>query len=119
MKYAVIDTETTISNEGNPFDTTNRLAYIGIRVGGVNHLYDIEYSGRPWGSSRDEIQSLIDSCELLVFFNAKFDLHWLSRYGFRFSCKPIWDCQYVEYVLSGQEIQLPSLDDSAQWRGIG
>src|SRR5882672_895908 len=119
MRYAVIDTETTTSNDGNPFDITNKLAYVGIRIGGVNHVWDIEYSGKPWGSFRDEIQSALDSCDLLVFFNAKFDIHWLTRYGLRLTHKSIWDCQYVEYVLSGQEIQLPSLDDCAQRRGIG
>src|SRR5260221_1219476 len=119
MKTAVIDVESTISNSGNPFDVTNKLVYIGIRIDGINHLFDIEYSGKPWGQLRNEIQSLINSCELVIFFNAKFDIHWLSRYGLRVTHKPIWDCQYVEYVRSGQEIQLPSLDDTASRRNIG
>ncbi len=119
MKVGIIDCETTISNDGNPFDTTNKLCFIGIRILGVNHLFDIEYSGKPWGQLRDEIQSLIDSCDLVVFFNAKFDMHWLLRYGIKVAHKPIWDTQFVEYVLSGQENQLPSLDDTASRRNIG
>src|SRR5258705_2364936 len=119
MRVGIIDCETTISNDGNPFDTTNKLCFIGIRILGVNHLFDIEYSGKPWGNLRDEIQSLIDSCDLVVFFNAKFDMHWLLRYGIKVAHKPIWDTQFVEYVLSGQENQLPSLDDTASRRNIG
>lgn len=120
MKYAVIDCETTISNDGNPFDSTNKLVYVGIRIDGVNHLFDIEYSGLPWGQFKQEIQSLLDSCDLYVFFNAKFDIHWLKRYGLALAPgKPIWDTQFVEYVLSGQTIQLPSLNDTASRRGLG
>lgn len=119
MKYCVIDCETTTSNEGNPFDSTNKLCFVGLRTLGVNHLFDIEYSGKPWGNLRDEIQSLIDSCDLVVFFNAKFDMHWLLRYGIKVAHRPIWDTQFVEYVLSGQENQLPSLDDTASRRAIG
>ena len=30
MNHLVLDTETTISNKGNPFDTTNKLCYVGL-----------------------------------------------------------------------------------------
>src|SRR6267378_2465451 len=120
MKHAVIDCETTISNDGNPFDSTNKLAYVGVRIDGTNHLFPIEFSEHPWGDAQREIRALLDSVDLYVFFNAKFDIHWLKRYGLALAPgKPIWDCQYVEYVLSGQEIQLPSLNETSERRGLG
>jgi DNA polymerase I-like protein with 3'-5' exonuclease and polymerase domains len=112
MTFLILDVETTTSNKGNPFDTTNKLCYVGLHDG---RLFDIEYSADPYKELLDEIQSAVDQAELLVGFNIKFDLHWLARYGIKFNDKRIWDCQLVHFILTGQQDPYPSLNDVAAY----
>jgi DNA polymerase I-like protein with 3'-5' exonuclease and polymerase domains len=53
-----------------------------------------------------------------VFFNAKFDLHWYRRVGFKLY-QNIWCCQLAEFLLSGQKIRYPSLEETAVKYGLG
>ena len=62
MKYKVIDVETTTSNKGNPFDTKNKLCYVGIGT----DMFPIEYGDAPYGECLNNIQKQID--EVDVFF---------------------------------------------------
>ena len=121
MKHLVLDVETTISNKGNPFDNTNRLCYVGLKsdIPFDSNLYDIEYSDNPFRNELTEIQAAIDSHELLIGFNIKFDLHWVRHYGITFSNKRIWDCQLVHFILTGQKHSYPSLNDVAAYYGLG
>lgn len=118
MNVGILDVETTTRNDGNPFDESNVLCYVGIYLNQHYYLFDVEYSEQPYGETLHQIQELLDQCDLLVGFNIKFDLHWLRRYGITIKC-PIWDCQYVEYVLSGQLVAMPSLNDTAEKHGLG
>ena len=43
MKLVTLDVETTISNKGNPFDSTNKLISIGVKP--LNGLPTIYYAG--------------------------------------------------------------------------
>lgn len=106
MKYKVIDVETTTSNKGNPFDTKNKLCYVGIG----SDMYPIEYGDAPYGECLNTIQKQIDEVDMLIGFNIKFDLHWLKKYGINFSSKRIWDCQLVHFILNGQQDSYPSLN---------
>jgi DNA polymerase I-like protein with 3'-5' exonuclease and polymerase domains len=113
--YVVLDVETTISNKGNPFDETNKLCYIGIG----DQCFAIDIGSSPYRMRLDSVQSCIDQSKLLVGFNIKFDLHWIKRYGINFSDKRIWDCQLVHFILTGQRESYPSLNDVAQYYGLG
>jgi DNA polymerase I-like protein with 3'-5' exonuclease and polymerase domains len=102
----VIDVETTISNNGNPFDETNRLIVTGLKF--IGHSPKL-----IWTDDLDQtVQHAINDCTFLVLFNAKFDLHWLRKHGYVFGHKRIWDCQLGEFILNYQESQYPSLDEA-------
>lgn len=120
-KYLVMDTETTTSNKGNPFDESNKLCYVGLKTNPPydRNLYDIEYSDHPYGDNLREIQSVFDSSTLLIGFNIKFDLHWVRNYGITFSNCRIWDCQLVHFILTGQTESYPSLNGVAAYYGLG
>jgi len=115
MSYLVLDVETTISNKGNPFDETNKLVMVGLLGHG---LFDIEYGDEPFGDNLKKIQEIIDDHDVLVGFNIKFDLHWLARYGIKFSDKKIWDCQLTQFMLSGQKDTYPSLNRTCELYGF-
>lgn len=109
MKIYVVDTETTISNNGNPFDTTNRMVCIG--VGDVwNRTKSVHYNF-------DEV-TLEEEC-LIVAFNAKFDLHWLRRYNKLPEKFYVWDLQLWEFMDSAQLNAYPALNDVSVKRGFG
>jgi DNA polymerase I-like protein with 3'-5' exonuclease and polymerase domains len=112
--HLVLDVETTTSNKGNPFDTTNKLCYVGID----EDVYNIEFDDDPYKDNLLKIQESIDSATVLVGFNIKFDLHWLTRYGITFANKRIWDCQLVQFILDGQANPYPSLNGVAQHYGL-
>lgn len=114
MTHLVLDVETTTSNKGNPFDTTNKLCYVGIN----QDVYNIEFDDEPYKDNLLKIQESIDSATVLVGFNIKFDLHWLAKYGIKFANKRIWDCQLVQFILDGQANPYPSLNGVAEHYGL-
>ena len=115
----VYDVETTISNKGNPFDETNKLCYVGLGSGSNTHLFSIEYDDNPFGDNLSSIQAMVNSHEVIVGFNIKFDLHWGRRYGISFSSIRVWDCQLVHFILTGQENTYPSLNGVAAHYNLG
>jgi len=72
----------------------------------------------PYGEKLSQIQADIDDADLLLFINAKFDLHWIRRYGLKFDHKKIWDCQLVDFTLSGQTESYPSMNSMATKYGL-
>lgn len=102
-----LDIECTISNKGNAYDQTNHLVCVGVRRNGVNQ---IEYA--PFSSSYiNDLQILVNK-EILVGFNIKFDLHWLSNIGINVDYATVWDCSIAEFLLSSQQGRYPSLNDA-------
>ncbi len=97
------DLETTIFNKGNAFDARNEVCFVGLG----DKLFDIQYTDHPYGETLREIQNDIDSTDLLLFINAKFDLHHLRNLGIKFQHKKIWDCQLVDFMLEGQTTSYP------------
>lgn len=73
-----------------------------------------------WWPNLDGLQSEIDSAELLIGFNIKFDLHWLKRSGvvFNLLTTKVWDCQLAEFLLEGQSNPYPSLDQACTKYGM-
>lgn len=118
MKALILDVETTISNKGNPFDKNNKLVYVGLLSGTVNKLFPIEYGDEPYGEALDEIQQIINDHDVLVGFNIKFDLHWLSNYEIKFADKRIHDCQLTHFMLRGQDEPYPSLNKVCEFHGL-
>lgn len=103
-----LDVESTISNNGDPFDQSNKLVVIGY--------YTNEDSGClvPNEFNLALIQDMINKADILYGMNFKFDLHWLRRVGIDFSGKPIHDIQLCDYILSHQQNIYPSLEEMAQ-----
>ena len=119
MRSLILDVETTISNKGNPFDERNKLCYVGLIDTNGTYLYDIDYSGSPNRERLDAIQRSIDSHDILIGFNIKFDLHWLRKYGISFVGKRVWDCQLAHFILTGQQYPYPSLNSVADFYALG
>ena len=105
-----VDLETTTLNFGNAFNEKNEVCFVGIG----SRIWDINYSDSPYGESLKEIQEEIDEADLLVFCNAKFDLHHLRNLGIKFSHKKIWDCQLVDFMLEAQTTPYPSMNKMAE-----
>lgn len=108
MKILALDTENTTWNKGNPFDVRN-----------FNVCYSWASSDGHSGASRCtwSIQDLVDSHDVIVGFNLKYDLHWLRKLGVSID-KPVWDCQVGEFILSNQTERFPSLNGAAEKYGF-
>lgn len=109
-----LDIETTIFNKGHFADRRNDVCFIGI---GEN-VYEIAYADNPYGEALKQVQQEIDESDLLVLINAKFDLHHLKNLGIKFDHKRIWDCQLVDFMLSGQTESYPSMNSMAEKYGL-
>lgn len=114
LNVLTIDIECSISNKGNPFDQTNKLVCVGFKIGDITDIIYFPCSHEDFMYA----QGYIDSADLLVGFNIKFDLHWLRRAGIDFSGKRIWDCQIGEFLLNDQLTPYPSLDGAAMKYGF-
>lgn len=120
MSYLILDVETTIKNKGTPFDKDNKLCLVGIQDDvGNSDCYRIEYDDRPYGKYLEEIKERISTAKMLVTFNGKFDLHWIRRYIPDIRFPFVFDTQLCHYLLSGQASPYPSLDEVAQFLGVG
>ena len=108
------DLETTIFNKGNAFDSRNEVCFVGLG----DKVWDIAYSDEPYGSKIKEIQDEIKTTDVLVFVNAKFDLHHLRNLGISVDSCRIWDCALVEFMLEGQTTPYPSMNKMAEKYGL-
>lgn len=114
MIVKACDLETTIFNKGNAFDARNEVCFVGLG----EKMYDVQYTDHPYGETLREIQNDIDGLDLLLFINAKFDLHHLRNLGIKFDHKRIWDCQLVDFMLEGQTTSYPSMNSMAEKYGL-
>lgn len=119
IRIVSLDTETTTYSKGNVFDSRNVMCMAGVYDGENHEIYDIEYSNLPFGNSLSKLRESIESANLVVLFNAKFDLNWLRRYGIDYSNFRIWDCQLVHFILTNQSQPYPSLNGVAEYYGLG
>jgi len=105
MKILCIDTETTTSNKGNPYDATNKL---------VCWSYATDSMSGTWPASALHLMPpMLREDTIVVGFNFKFDLHWLMKTGvYQLRNKQIWDVQIAEFILSNQTHRFPSLNET-------
>lgn len=117
MKPLFFDVETTAKPLHDPFNPTAKLCYIGADDGNYTD-YAIEYFDVPYYDRLVSFQKRVDSCDLLVGANPKFDLTWGRRYGVVFTGKLVWDVLLVQFILDHQTTPLNSLNDVAVRWGL-
>lgn len=108
MPTLTADFECTTSNTGNPFDSTNKAVCLAYKHDDGPAECDFLPEKGPDPSTYD----------LVIFFNAKFDLHWYRRIGEQLP-KRVWCCQLAEYILSGQRLAYPSLENTSVSYNLG
>ena len=121
-KYTVIDLETSIKNRGesaigknkaDPFVKENKVVWAGWKEPTIE---DILTAGMGTSSGLVETGFLEDDDLVIVGQNVKFDLHYLMRdENNREKLKKarVWDTQLAEYLLTGQQSKMISLDKLA------
>jgi DNA polymerase I-like protein with 3'-5' exonuclease and polymerase domains len=111
MRLLALDTETTIWNKGNPYDGRNRLVCYSFATASS--------SGTRGTDCFDELVAMLESSELVVGFNFKFDLAWFLKYKVdQLRNKHIWDVQIAEFILSHQTNRFPSLNETCERYGL-
>lgn len=120
MNPLVWDSECTGAqrNKGNPFDPRNKMCCLSYRFQEKTEVLKIEYDGDPYKHKLEKFQEKVDSCDLVVGFNLKFDIHWGRRYGINFRNKRVWDCQLYHFLRSNQRDRFPSMNQAAEVYGI-
>lgn len=106
-----LDTEATTWNKGNPYDSRNVLVCYSVAT-------DTGCSATRFSDAALQLlQTVVDSSDLLVGFNFKYDLHWLKKHKINVSC-PIWDVQLAEFIISDQRWKFPSLNETCERYGV-
>lgn len=106
MNILALDVEATTYNKGNPYDSRNKLVC-------YSHATDNMHTATQWGAETWKgVQYMVDNYDLLVGFNFKYDIHWLTKMGVSFSKAVVWDVQIAEFILSNQTHKLPSLNET-------
>ena len=112
----VLDVESTfIGKPGASFNPNNRLvsyAYLIPATGAHCFKYhsDPDFARVP--------ESLETPTTIVVGFNIKFDLHWLSTLRNHQAGCQIWDCQLAEHILTGQRSPYISLNEALESYGL-
>lgn len=110
----VFDLETSIFNTGNPFNPRNFVVSYAYHCN--NSIHFKYYTDPDFGSS---ILECLGSCSILIGFNIKFDIHWLTNMGISVPDHvKIWDCQIAEFINSGQQLSYDSLDNACDRYGL-
>jgi DNA polymerase I-like protein with 3'-5' exonuclease and polymerase domains len=109
MNVLTLDYETTTHENGNFHSNKNKAVCLGFKVGGG---YTFCKFVLPHGNE-DLLKYNVD---LVVAFNAKFELGWSRRLGYELP-KAVWCCQLAEYVLDRQK-PYPSLEETAKKYGL-
>lgn len=122
MEYLVVDLETSIHNAGresigndraSPYHPDNKIIYMGwCDKSGKVHTTDTYF----------KVKDIFEGTDLMVGQNIKFDLLYLKRFNKGFNDwlrkGQIWDIQLAEYLLSGQEYTMQSLDNMCERYGL-
>jgi DNA polymerase I-like protein with 3'-5' exonuclease and polymerase domains len=110
----VIDTENTTHSKGSPFDQRNFNVCISWATddkSGVFYFDDEE--------GRKDFEGLLRQSTTLVFFNGKYDLHWLRKLSYDVSGKRVWCGQTAEFHLGRMLTPYPDLDGTAAAYNLG
>lgn len=124
MRVTVLDFETSDvafgkkKRDPSPFLKENFLVSAGVKHcdNPMQYLWFQHQDINDDGNSFRELQAILNKTDLLVAFNAKFELQWLYESGFRYSGR-VFDPMVVEYILArGQKVPL-NLDACCERRG--
>ena len=108
MNIVTLDVETTTREKPNgawtpsPF-FKNLLVSVGYKHMtdvGVDYLCFHHEEGQTTAGGFEQVQSALDSCDLLIGHNIKFDLMWLRECGWTYHGK-LYDTMVGEYILAG------------------
>lgn len=108
MNIVTFDVETTTANKPNgnwtpsPF-FGSRLVSLGYKyIDRLNVEYLCFYHDKQPASPRafEEFSTVLDTCDLLIGHNIKFDLMWLRECGWKYN-GAIYDTMVAEYILAG------------------
>lgn len=115
MTTVTFDAETTIKNKGHPFTPENFMVSYSLKV--FDGAPTFHYYTEP--DFITQLRNSLATCTLLVGFNVKFDIHWLQRLGLDLpeGCS-VYDCSLAEFVITGQEAVMVSLDDVLSSYGL-
>ena len=122
-KYLVMDVETSKKPNMNPWQTGSFLCVIGyVGETGVPVTHLVRHTKelvKPLDVILLETQAAINSVDIIVAHNAKFDLNWLKSIGLNFEGKKIWCTCAADYLMQGQ-FNLPrKLNDVAARYKLG
>ena len=124
MKVLVADLETTVNMTGerkdnSPFHPKNKLVSAHWKF-----LHDADVQSRVFHhveldspDSADDFRSALESADVLVCHNAKFDVQWLKEIGFPLP-KRIYCTMIGEYIFSRAQGHPLSLKDTAERRDV-
>ena len=110
MLALALDSEITTWNKGHVFDPRNFMVCWSYAGQGS--------SGAVKWPSKERLQQHIRENDLLVFFNAKFDLQWFVKEGLEYDPTKIWDCQLAHFIMTNQTHRFPSLNEVAEYWGL-
>ncbi len=110
MKLTFTDAETTYVVKNDklvplPYHSENKLVSFGWCDGSSDVDYRFVHHTEaaaidvPVDRTKRDFQAVLDSTNLLVAHNIKFDLGWYRAVGFVYD-GPVWDTQVAEYVIS-------------------
>jgi len=107
-KYVVLDIETTGLSVQD--DSVVSVAFWSGGKSKFIPVYHKESHCLPQESIK-KIMKIIDSVDLIVGHNIKFDLKFLMELNINFTNKLIWDTGVAEYILTSQQEKIISLKD--------
>ena len=123
MKILSLDLETTVNRfdgkiDNSPFNPKNRCVMSQYGFLGWDTVEDVQvdtyyHNECLTPASKEGLQKALDEADLIIIYNAKFDVMWLLEMGFIISC-PVYCCMIAEYVLAKGQRQELSLKATAE-----
>lgn len=117
MKILTFDCETSTKNKGNVYDRDNRLINVGWKSD--SGIVGVGYHDHP--ANLQHFRDDFFHAQRIVGFNLKFDLAWIRR-AFDLHVQDhhnVYDCQLAFFILTNQQHRYPSLNQVAEYFGLG
>ena len=111
----VLDFETNRRPTSNPYSRGSKAISYSLSIDGGKP----EFHYHTAIEFRKALREAFEGATRVIGFNLKFDLGWAARLGIHVPerCK-IWDCQIAEFLISGQQNRMPSLDGALERVGL-
>ena len=124
MKELVVDLETTVKmlsdkKDNSPFHPNNRMVSAHWKFVGDDSVRSsvFYHDEKPVPDSPDEFRAALESADLIICHNAKFDIQWLKESGFPIP-KHIYCTMIGEYIFSRAQRVPLSLSETAERRNV-